>query len=132
MAVYTHLGAEELAKLIGHFPGKQIGFAGREARTVISDWAATARHGRYELCNSDFDYEVAMGKLAKPVLAINYADDTFAPIKATQNLLDKLSAASISKVSLSAQDINSKRADHFSWMKQPDRVAQEICNWLNG
>ena len=126
---FTQLG-NLIAKVVGHFPGRQIGFAAREARTVISDWAATARHGRYELKNSDFDYEAAMQALAIPVLAINYDDDTFAPPKATENLLAKLGNAIVTRIPLSAEDLGAKRADHFSWMKYPTRVAHEMSNWL--
>jgi len=36
-----------LAALVGHLPGRRIGFGGNEARGVIADWARSGRSGRY-------------------------------------------------------------------------------------
>ncbi|CAM5467945.1 Alpha/beta hydrolase OS=Rhodanobacter lindaniclasticus OX=75310 GN=B1991_01140 PE=4 SV=1 [Rhodanobacter lindaniclasticus] len=36
-----------LADLVGHLPGRRIGFGGNEARGVIADWARSGRSGRY-------------------------------------------------------------------------------------
>ncbi len=121
-----------IAKLLGYFPGKQLKFGGREARTVIADWARTARSGKYRLTGSDFDFETALSQLELELLAINYADDAFAPQKATDNLLDKMPKTSVRRTNVTAAQLGAKRADHFSWMKHPAPVAQIISEWLLG
>ncbi len=121
-----------IAKLLGYFPGRQLKFGGREARTVIADWARTARSGKYRLTGSDFDFETALSQLELKLLAINYADDAFAPQKATDNLLDKMPKTSVQRTTVTAAQLGAKRADHFNWMRHPAPVAQIISEWLLG
>lgn len=127
--LFTQLG-NLIAKLLGYFPGRQLGFGGREAKSLIQDWAKSARSGNYHIKNSHFDYESALQAMKCDVLAINYADDDFSPQSATEKLLDKLSSASIERVMLTAQDLGAKRADHFNWMKHPQRVTATVEAWL--
>lgn len=127
---FTQLAAL-ISGLLGYFPGKIIGFGGREARTVISDWAKTARTGEYSLSNTDFDYEPALKSLSTSILAINYADDDFAPQRATELLLEKTSATEITRQMFSRNDLGSQRADHFSWLKHPEAVAAATKSWID-
>jgi predicted alpha/beta hydrolase len=50
-----------LGALCGYFPGASVNFGGREARTVMRDWARTALTGRYEIAGLPFDFERALG-----------------------------------------------------------------------
>ncbi|MEE4329261.1 MAG: alpha/beta fold hydrolase [Wenzhouxiangella sp.] len=51
-----------VARAVGHFPGRQMGFAGREARGVMADWAFTGRTGSYNVDSIDQDLEAAMAE----------------------------------------------------------------------
>ncbi len=119
--------AAVLAMLFGYFPGKRLGFAGTEAKTMMRDWARLARSGRFQLQGTQTNYEAALGKLRKPVLGISFEHDDFAPHAAAQNLLDKMPAARHLK--LSAQD-SGARLNHFNWVKRPDLIVPRIKDWL--
>ncbi len=116
-----------LASLLGYFPGKRLGFAGTEAKTVMLDWAQLARSGRFQLRGTQTDYEAALRQLRRPVLGISFEHDDFAPHAAAQNLLEKIPAARHLK--LSAQDSGAK-LNHFNWVKRPDLIVPRIKDWL--
>lgn len=119
-----------ISRLLGHFPGKRIGFAGREARGVIRDWARVARSGRYRVAGSQYDYEAAMARLDKPVLALGFAADALAPAKATEALLGKLPRCRRTHLRWSAADTGGMALDHFSWAKRPEWVVSAVSNWV--
>lgn len=119
-----------ISRVVGHFPGRRIGFAGREARGVIRDWAATARSGRYRVHGSAHDYEHAMRQLDKPVLALGFEADTLAPAKATEGLLGKLPRCRRTHLRWSAADSGGVALDHFSWAKRPDLVVPAVADWV--
>ena len=116
---------------MGYFPGRRIGFGGNEAKTLMLDWAYNARNGKYRLKNSQFDYERELKNVKQPVLAINFNDDGYAPVKATSYLLSKFSQPNPDKILISAKQLGAKKADHFSWIKQPNAVASNVSNWIN-
>jgi len=120
-----------VASLLGYFPGYKLGFGGREAKTVIHDWAKNAKTGRYELRGSLKDYESDMQAVAVPLLAINFSDDNFAPIMATKNLIAKLASCDSTHIEISGSQMGQKTANHFNWTRSPDCIAKSIANWIN-
>lgn len=122
--------AQVIGKLVGHFPGHRMGFAGREARGVIADWARCARTGRYDLDRTDVDDEATLACLRLPALAIGMAGDGLAPEQSTRRLLDKLSGSDCSYQNLSAEDSGGTALDHFSWARNPRWVAPLILDWV--
>ncbi|MFT5572083.1 MAG: putative alpha/beta hydrolase [Cryomorphaceae bacterium] len=120
-----------IARIVGYFPGKKLGFGGREARGLMIDWANNARNGRYRLLNTPIDFESDLKKVNLPVLALNYNDDNLAPPRATKLLLSKLENSNISYLSVSAEELELKRADHFSWVGAPKLIAHKIDQWIN-
>ncbi len=119
-----------VSKVIGHFPGIKIGFGGKEARTVMKDWCNNALNGKYEISNSDFDYENALHKLSKPVLSISVENDTLATKRAVENLYKKFNASStISHVHLNAGETGIAPLNHFSWAKEPAYFTNVVKNW---
>ncbi|HVT36781.1 MAG TPA: alpha/beta fold hydrolase [Nevskiaceae bacterium] len=119
-----------IAQTLGYFPGRKLGFGGTEARWLMRDWARTARDGRYRLGGSSFDYEAALAHLQLPLLGIGFAHDHFAPHRAAENLLHKMKAARLTHLKLTAAETEGRKLDHFSWVKQPQPVAQRIAHWL--
>ncbi|WP_189402353.1 alpha/beta hydrolase family protein [Arenicella chitinivorans] len=119
-----------ISKVVGHFPGRRVGFAAREARGVMRDWAFNARHGRYELAHDEFDYETGLARVVSPVLAINFADDSFAPVFATARLVAKFSPEVHTEYQLfSAGDLGTQQAGHFTFLRHHELVATRIANW---
>jgi predicted alpha/beta hydrolase len=122
--------ASLISRVVGHFPGKQLRFGGQEARGVIRDWAATARNGRYHVAGSTFDYEAGMARLQKPVLAVGFTADTLAPAGSTDRLLSKLPNSRRTHLRWTPAETGGVALDHFSWAKQPDRVAPTVASWI--
>lgn len=118
-----------LASLVGHFPGRTLGFAGSEARGVIDDWARSGRTGRYAARGVGRDMEQALAGVHMPVLAMRLADDWLAPQASLDWLLAKLAPAPRRCVVIGRDALSGAPADHFSWMKAPQAVADEIARW---
>ncbi|WP_161962396.1 alpha/beta fold hydrolase [Nocardioides speluncae] len=114
------------AKAVGHFPGKRVGFAGREARTVMADWARVARTGRFATGSPRVDREDELAKVDVPVLAISLTGDTFAPRRAVDALADKLTGAEVTRLHLTPDE----PTDHFKWARRPQTVVPAIVDWL--
>jgi len=121
-----------LSNVVGYFPGKTIGFGGKEARTVMKDWSANGLSGKYVLANSDYDYETALSQMIKPVLAISIENDVMAPVEATKNLYRKFNPEStiVHQIVLSKQ-ANLPTINHFNWAKHPAYTIDFIKNWLS-
>jgi predicted alpha/beta hydrolase len=118
-----------IASLVGHYPGRQLGFAGREARSVMADWARTGRTGVYQAPGIEQDLEAALGRLSVPVLGLRLADDWFVPEASLSWLTNKLTSARVTQHRVQAEQAG-QTADHYSWMRQPGPCAQAIAQWL--
>ena len=120
-----------LGALCGHLPGRRIGFGGREARGVIGDWARSGRSGRYRVRGMDFDFERALAASTVPVFAHRLADDWLGPAASLDWLLGKMPRA-VREIDVHAAAGLGSAADHFAWMKRPERLAQRICAQMRG
>ncbi len=120
-----------ISKLFGYYPGNLIGFGGREARAVIKDWSYVALNGRYNLSNSNYDYENAMNKAELNILSISIEKDKLGCKDSVSDLLNKFKKAKIERTEISASDSKIENLNHFNWVKQPEYFANLILNWLN-
>ncbi|MEP7044274.1 MAG: alpha/beta fold hydrolase [Dokdonella sp.] len=125
------VAAPSLASMLGHFPGRRLGFGGNEARGLIADWARSGRSGRYSVAGMAEDLEARLGALTLPVLSLRLRDDWLGPQASLQWLLGKMPRAVREAAEISANDQDGVRADHFAWMKSPRavaaRLAERIC-----
>lgn len=126
--IATMFAFPALGSLFGYYPGKRIGFAGNEARDVMADWARSARTGEYRPTGVEIDLEQRLGGLKLPVLALDMADDWFVPKGSLDWLVDKLGGCEITRRTVEAETAGDK-ADHYAWMKKPDRTAAAISSW---
>ncbi len=122
------VGMPAVARVIGHYPGRRLGFAGREARGVITDWAGSGTSGIYAPTGMEFDFETALASVSAPLLSVRMADDWFVPQASLDWLTDKLPSAERQEIEISA-DGEQKPADHYRWMKEPDTTAAAILRW---
>ena len=88
-----------MARLYGHLPGRQLGFAGREARSLIADWARVGRNGHYRLPPG---VEQQMQRLQLQCTAICLQRDWLAPASSLAALLDKLPGCRNGSIPLAA------------------------------
>lgn len=129
--VATMLAFPSLGALFGFYPGRRVGFGGNEARGVMADWGRSARTGKYRPNGVDQNLEAGMRALKLPVVALAMADDWLVPPGALGWLTGKLAGCEISRRLIEA-DTDEQKADHYSWMEQPDDTARAIEKWLTG
>ena len=117
-----------IASLVGHFPGKTVGFGAREARALIHDWSRLARTGRFTPAGDDFNYEQALAAITIPILSIGVETDPMAPPDGIRGLNAKFSQHHLVEEILSQAETG--RVNHFSWVKGYPEVATRITDWL--
>ncbi len=115
--------------LLGYYPGDRLGFGGREARTLMSDWLALAKTNVYQARGVDQNFDAAIGLYSGPLLSIRLADDPFAPEAAMAAVSDKFLRSQVDKVVISAAELGDK-ADHFRWARTPAAVVDKVMRWL--
>ncbi len=120
-----------LARVLGHFPGRWLGFAGREARGMIRDWGEEVLTGRYRLAGSPHDDEAALARIDLPVLAISLDTDRLAPRAAVDRLAAKLPAARVERVHWRAAELGDPAFNHFTWARRPAVFAERVADWLS-
>lgn len=123
--------AGPLGAIAGYYPGKRVGFGGREARAAMRDWVALAGTNEYAAAGTTTDFDAPLIRYPGRVLALRMQDDDFAPEPAVEAVLGKFGAAPITRVCLTAEEIGG-RADHNGWAKHPDAAAGHIAEWCSG
>ncbi len=112
---------------MGYFPGRRLGFGGREARGVMRDWAASAVTGRYAHAGD----RASPSATWRPVLGIGLARDGLVPRSALEDLLARTGSSAATVAVLDARDLAGVTPDHFSWMRRPEPLAHRLAAWLH-
>lgn len=115
------------AAVCGHFPGDRIGFAGREARRLMSDWGHIVMTGRYDF--DGFDAEKSLAACSRPILAVTLAGDRFAPQASVDHSLEKTASTEITRWTWSSDD---GPLDHNRWPRTPEAVVERMIEWMRG
>ncbi len=118
-----------IVALAGYYPGKRIGFAGTEARTLMREWARSSK-GHYSSYIHGVDTEASMASFAGPLLCVRMSEDRLCPRESAEWLLGKFPLASISRAGLEPVDFPTGTASHFSWLREPAPVAQRMKHWI--
>ena len=118
-----------LGFMFGYFPGDKIGFAGREALRVMSDWSKLARFNQIDLSNDDFDYETALKQMKIPVAGLVFTGDDLAPKAAVENILCKMPKENYQLLIEEAKE-GEKSYNHFNWVKRPQKSLMKLAPWL--
>lgn len=117
-----------IAALLGWFPGKRLGFAGDEARTIMRDWAHQGRTGRYAPKGAGWDYERRLAELEEPALLLSLADDLFAPAASVEHLRAKLPPG-VPHVHLTDDQVRDR---HMSWVRSADPILDAVGTFVQG
>ena len=118
-----------LGDVFGHFPGRRVGFAGREARSVMKDWTWTGRHGHYGLPSLDPFPTEGMAALTSPVLGVRLKDDWFVPPESLAGLLTHVPNCPAEEVVIERLP-DAAPTDHFAWLRSPEPVADTIATFM--
>lgn len=114
-----------IGRVVGHFPGKQLRFAGREARTLMKEWSRYARTGRLRLGRPARDVTEDMRALAKPALMISIEGDWMAPSSTVDEIHRRMPGLEVRRVHLDEPGI-----DHFKWARKPASTVAAVTEWL--
>jgi predicted alpha/beta hydrolase len=114
--------------VLGYVPGDRLGLGGKEARTLMRDWAHNARTARYELTGSDVDYESALAELPVELVTVNIAGDDLAPPNAVDFIFQKLPHAH--GVRVEAKLSENKPGAHVRWARDADDVVRAVAGWI--
>ncbi|GAB2656050.1 alpha/beta fold hydrolase [Arenimonas aestuarii] len=118
-----------ITRVVGHYPGERLGFAGREAGGLMRDWSRTVRRGRYADYGETTGLEAALARVSCPALGVHFEHDTLVPEPTLHHLLEKLGPGSRRIEGFDAGRLGTK-ADHFRWMREPAAVAAVVADWL--
>ncbi len=105
---------------VGHFPGRSLGFAGREAKRLMHEWAGFVLKGRLAVRGAD-----RLGEVRLPVMALSIDGDRFAPARAVDHLVGLVPGAALTRVHVEGGEL-----DHFRWVRKPDAVVRRLAPWL--
>lgn len=119
-----------LLMMFGAFPGDKIGFAGREARTLIRDWLNLVNDNRFKIKGLPHDIESIVEGYEGRLLCLSFEDDDLAPLRASELMIAKMPKVRADYRLLSDSDINGK-ATHFGWARTPQVVAKIIKDWID-
>jgi predicted alpha/beta hydrolase len=115
---------DAVTRSLGYWPGHRLGFAGRQPRTLMTDWAHEARHGRYHLRGDQTDYEAALRTLTVPTLLIEIAGDRMNPAGSVDHLAARLPGHA-DRIRVDTYP------DHFRWARRsPEKTIDPIESWL--
>ncbi|MFD4325210.1 alpha/beta fold hydrolase [Nocardioides sp. NPDC058538] len=114
-----------VGRVVGHFPGKQLKFAGREARTLMKEWARYARTGRLRFGRPARDITGEMRALKKPALLVSIEGDWLAPSATVDEIQRRMPGLEVARVHLDEPGI-----DHFKWTRRPGSTVAAVRAWL--
>jgi predicted alpha/beta hydrolase len=117
-----------LTRLFGYFPGQRLRWAGREAGTLMRQWAGTVLSGSYDEVGIAHA-EDRLRALRLPVLGLRYTEDWLASDATLRGLVDKVGGGPRTFEAIDGARLGD-RPDHFRWLKTPAVPAAIVAGWL--
>ncbi|GAA4892770.1 alpha/beta fold hydrolase [Stackebrandtia albiflava] len=118
-------GMRIASRVRGHWPGH--GFAGRQTRGVIRDWAHTVRFGRFVPIGGE-DLDPALGLIGLPLLAVTVDGDRFTPPATSRHLTAKLTGTRLTEHHYTHAEAGA-RLDHFSWARASEPLLKHVTDF---
>jgi predicted alpha/beta hydrolase len=118
-------------RIVGFFPGKLLGFGGRQPRTLMTEWASTIARGDYHLPAFEGYLNSALADLRARAVAIQFTDDWLSPLQALERLRQMTPEADWEVHRLSKAELRDAPADHFGWMAFPEPAAALLAGAMN-
>ena len=113
------------ADVRGHWPGH--GFAGRQPRRLIHDWAHTVFRGDFVTIRGD-QLQEHMGGITQPVHTVTIEGDYFTPPQTTRRLTDHMSNAWLSSYHYT-KDTAQGPVDHIRWAQYAEALATHMVEF---
>lgn len=112
----------------GYFPGKFIGFGGRESIRLMRDWRGWALTGSFDFGGRK-DVEKAVAEFTGPVLALSLGHDDFSSVAAEERALSPLARAQVTQITLDEAQ-QGDYLGHFAWTREPAGVVNCLADWV--
>ena len=107
-----------LARLLGYFPGKRLGFMGNEARTLFREWGVLVKSNRFET-QDEIDYQTAMSEMRVRIVSFSLATDNLTPPASTSALVERCTGSNVVHRVLENEQLGFE-ATHFNWVKHAE------------
>jgi predicted alpha/beta hydrolase len=120
--------AVALSRALGWFPGRSVGFAGRQARTEMADWGRVGLTGRYALAGIDEDLHASLARVSAPVDGFLVPEDDWTPPRSFEGLCALMPAARCRTHRLDGLPPSCR--GHFRWAGAPAIVARAVAALL--
>lgn len=120
-----------VTRVCGFFPGDRLKWAGREAATLMEQWAGTVRTGHYNGVGLGEDLEQRLGRTMVPTLGLRMDEDWLVPTASLDMLIGKLGPGPVRREEFDSVRLGAV-ADHFRWLRKPDALATVIGDWARG
>lgn len=115
-----------VSNIRGHWPGH--GFAGRQPRRLIDDWAHTVFHGEFVKIGGQQLHD-HLAHITQPVHAVTIEGDYFTPPPTTRRLTDHMTHAPLSTYHYT-RDTAQGPIDHIRWAKYADGLATHMLEFV--
>lgn len=122
-----------LANIWGYLPSKYLGLGEDLPRGVACEWAKWCRHPQYLFGHEETLDLSNYATLTAPVLAYSFADDSYAPKRAVEALLQNYPQARIVHKHISPAAVNVKALGHFGFFRKTVQhtLWRETVEWLH-
>ena len=117
------------AMIPGYYPGKRLGFGGRESIAMMQQWCQWAKTG-------SFDFDKQSGRADKvaqfsgPLLSISFERDQFASDAALDRAVAPFVNSSVTRIRLGEKQ-QGEYLGHTGWAKSPAGVVTAVREWIS-
>lgn len=105
-----------MVSIFGYYPGRKVGFAGSEARTLMRDWCNLCQRDRFILAGSNTDYSGLLSRLKMPCDSFTFERDQLLPEAAARGLLLRCPQLDVHYENL--RGCKACSPDHFNWVNE--------------
>lgn len=114
-----------LTRALGYFPGHWVSYGGLQGKRLVVEGTRCGRIGKYYAAT-----EQGVTQAALPLLALHVLDDRIIPPGSMRELVGKLPHAQVTTAFIAAPAEPTALDPHFRWLKQPDKAADLMVQFL--
>ncbi len=113
-----------ITRAFGYFPGPQVGFGGREAKTLMLQWCEAGRSNRFE--GGGWSAEPLFAAEGPRALSIRIDGDSLAPEGAVRALTDKTIHRGVESIHWAPVP---EGVNHNRWPRNADFVVERVAEF---
>lgn len=120
-----------LTPAFGYFPARKLGLFENIPKEVALQWMRCARNASYIFAEHP-RLQTHFESLRQPMRVVSLTDDTYAPLKAVNDLIRFYSMAEIKQHHIHPKEVGEKRIGHFGFFRKKvaDSLWKDTAQWL--